>query len=58
MPPDYIWSTRRDEVIFHVFYLCHDARDIKKKHREVGPVPPPGRRLCEACEADMRALLP
>lgn len=57
MGADYVWSTKKGEDVFHVFLLCHDALNIKKKHRTVGASAPPGRRLCEACEAEMRSLL-
>lgn len=56
MPVDYIYSSRKADDVYHVFFLCHDARDIKEKHKQYGP-PPYGRRLCDACRDDMRALL-
>lgn len=54
--PDYIYSSRKQETVYHVFYRCHDARDIKEKHRQYRS-PPSHLRLCDACRDEMERLL-
>jgi hypothetical protein len=58
MPPDYVYSTRKGDDVYHVFWLCSEVSDIKKKHRQdIKPPAAENRRLCEVCADEMRRLL-
>ena len=58
MPADYIYSTRKGDAVYHVFFGCSEAVKIKKKHMQFG-LPPSDdqRRLCDVCESEMRGIL-
>lgn len=58
MPADYIYSAREGDRVYHVFFMCSEARKIEEKHKKYG-LPPAAerRRLCDVCEAEMRRLL-
>jgi len=59
MPMDYVYSTEPNASnVFHVFMMCSDAQDIKKKHREYNaPAVSENRGLCQECHREIDALL-
>lgn len=56
MAADYIYSSRKGDDVYHVFFMCSEVDNIKKKHKKYGK-PPAARRLCDICEREMRGLL-
>jgi hypothetical protein len=56
---DYVYSTKpNNRNVFHVFMLCPDAQDIKKKHREYKAAPAEENRdLCDECRREIDELL-